>query len=98
MLRIVLLGALALVGCKRTSNADEVLAKLEGCSKAMCDCKDKACVDKVNDELTKWTAEAAKSVSKDDRPHPGDAKKAGEHMAKLVGCQEEIVKPKKAEK
>ena len=47
--------------------------------------KYKACADKVQDEMTKWAADAAK-MAKPDESDPEMAKKSGEVMAKYTEC------------
>jgi hypothetical protein len=64
--------------CKKKSAGGEALGKIEGFSKSMCECKDKACADKVNDEYTKWGTEMAKNAK------PEDAKNADAEMTKKM--------------
>ena len=51
--------------CKKSAG-NEALGKIEGFSKSMCECKDKGCADKVNDEYTKWGTEMAKTAKPED--------------------------------
>ena len=77
--------SLATFGCKKKGGAAaEAVAKMEGFSKSMCDCKDKACADKVNEDMTKWGTEMAKNAgaAKDDKPDPELAKKSSDIMYK----------------
>jgi hypothetical protein len=74
---------LAFAGCKKKGN--DAMAKMESFQKQMCECKDKACADKVQDEMTKWAADAAK-MAKPDESDPEMAKKSGEVMAKYTEC------------
>jgi hypothetical protein len=46
----------------------------------MCVCKDKACADKVVDEMTKWSSEMAKNADRDEsqrRGHEEDVRRDG---------------------
>jgi hypothetical protein len=52
--------------CKKKGGASEAIAKVKEFSGKMCECKDKACADKVNEEYTKWGAEMAKNAKPED--------------------------------
>ena len=71
-------------GCK--SSKGDVVSKLDGFQKAMCECKDKACADKVSADMTSWGTEMAKSAGKDEKPDPALAKKSADLMAKYTEC------------
>lgn len=60
---IAFLAAVALAGsgCHK-DKAGESLAKMTELKDKMCACKDKACSDKVSNELSGWTQEQAKSA------------------------------------
>src|SRR5688572_18597649 len=94
-LMIALLAAMSLLtfGCKKKGGAaGEAVAKMEGFSKDMCACKDKACVDKVNEDMTKWGTEMAKTAGKaDDKPDPDLAKKSADIMTKYTECMTKIM-------
>jgi hypothetical protein len=86
--------SLATFGCKKKGGAAaEAVAKMEGFSKSMCDCKDKACADKVNEDMTKWGTEMAKNAgaAKDDKPDPELAKKSADIMTKYTECMTKIM-------
>jgi len=78
---------LAFAGCKKKGN--DAMAKMESFEKQMCECKDKACADKVQDEMTKWAADASK-MAKSDESDPEMAKKSGEVMAKYTECMTKV--------
>jgi hypothetical protein len=82
-------------GCKKKGGAaGEAVAKMEGFQKAMCDCKDKACADKVNDDMAKWGAEMAKNAGaadKDAKPDPEMAKKSADIMTKYTECMTKLM-------
>ncbi len=88
-LSIAFLGVMALMssGCKKKGGGD-VVAKMEEFQKKMCDCKDKACADKVNEEMTKWGTEMAKNAKPGDtaKPDPDMAKKSADIMTKYTEC------------
>ena len=73
--------------CKKSSG-NEALGKIEGFSKSMCECKDKACADKVNDEYTKWGTEMAKSAKPEDasKVDAETTKKMTEAATKYTEC------------
>lgn len=52
---MVLLGVLV-VACKQHDTTN-MLESLDSFSQAMCACKDKACADKVNADMTRWSQE-----------------------------------------
>ena len=69
----------------------DALAMMEKFSKQMCDCKDKACADKVNEDMTKWGTEMAKTASYDERPDPDMAKRSADIMTKYVDCMTKLM-------
>ena len=87
--------SLASFGCKKKGGgaAAEALAKMEGFSKSMCECKDKACADKVNEEMTKWGTEMAKNAKPGDaeKPDPDLAKKSADVMTKYTECMTKLM-------
>jgi hypothetical protein len=84
--------SLASFGCKKKGGAGEAVAKMEEFQKKMCDCKDKACADKVNEEMTKWGTEMAKSAGKgDEKPDPEIAKKSADIMTKYTECMTKLM-------
>jgi len=87
--------SLATLGCKKTGGgaAAEAVAKMESFQKAMCECKDKACADKVNEDMAKWGAEMAKNTNtaKADKPDPDLAKKSADIMTKYTECMTKLM-------
>jgi hypothetical protein len=85
--------ALTSVGCKKKGGAGEAMAKMSEFKDQMCACKDKACADKVQDSMNKWSAENAKNAGDSkDKPDEKTMKemqdvgtKYGECMAKAMG-------------
>ena len=69
--------------------ASVIVAKLEAVKASMCRCRDQACADKVNAEMTEWaTALAKNSATFTD---PALAKRAGEIMKGYSECMMKIV-------
>jgi hypothetical protein len=87
---ISLVAVLSLAACKKGGGNDSI-AKMEGFQKAMCECKDKACADKVQDDMTKWGTEMAKTAKPDDKPDPEMVKKSGEIMTKYTECMTKLM-------
>jgi len=83
--------SLSSIGCKKKGGASDAMAKMEGFQKSMCDCKDKACADKVQEDMTKWGTEAAKNAKPDDKPDPDMVKKSGEIMTKYTECMTKLM-------
>jgi hypothetical protein len=94
-LMIASLAALSLftvAGCKKKGGASDAIAKMEGFSKSMCECKDKACADKVNADMTTWGTEMAKTAGKgDEKPDPDMAKKSADIMTKYTECMTKLM-------
>ena len=86
--------SLATFGCKKKGGAaGEAVAKMEGFQKQMCECKDKACADKVNEEMTKWGTEMAKNAKpgEAEKPDPDLAKKSADIMTKYTECMTKLM-------
>ena len=90
---LVAVSLFAVTACKKKGGAaGEAMAKMEGFSKDMCECKDKACADKVNENMTKWGTEMAKTAGKaDEKPDPEMVKKSTETMTKYTECMTKIM-------
>jgi hypothetical protein len=75
---------LSLGACKKKGGG--MMGQMKEFKDKMCTCKDKACVDKVNEEMTKWSTENA-SKNKDEKPSEEDMKEGaaiGQEMAKCM--------------
>jgi hypothetical protein len=92
---ICAMALLSFTGCKKKSGAGEAMAKMSEMTDKMCACKDKACSDKVQEDMAKWTAEQAKNatgdkaakVSDDDMKKMAEvSKKYGDCMMKAMGA------------
>jgi hypothetical protein len=77
-----------------SSDARAAVEKMDDFSKKMCSCKDKACADKVNEEMTKWGTEMAKSPRKDEKPSVELAKRAAEIMTRYTECMTKLMMAK----
>jgi hypothetical protein len=68
-------------------DAEQAVATMDMYSKKMCACKDKACADKVNEDLTKWATEMAKNPRvNSSKPSPDLAKRSAEIMTRYTEC------------
>ncbi len=72
--------------------ASSAMAMMGKFSKQMCECKDKACADKVNEDMSKWGMEMAKSAgSYDERPDPDMARRSAEIMTRYTECMTKLM-------
>jgi hypothetical protein len=73
--------------------AGAAVAMMEGFQKQMCDCKDKACADKVNEDMSKWGTEMARNAgaARDERPDPDLARKSTDIMIKYTECMTKLM-------
>src|SRR5438128_1138530 len=91
---VSLMATLSLVtvaGCKKKGGGSDSLAKMESFQKSMCECKDKACADKVNSDMAAWGTEMAKTADKDAKPDPDMAKKSADVMTKYTECMTKLM-------
>lgn len=69
-------------GCKSKPNGGaEYVAAMKGFKDKMCACKDRACAEKVTEEMTRWSADAAKKSNGKAEGKPDD--KVMKEMAAL---------------
>ncbi len=99
-LTIAFLAAASLLtvgACKKKGGggAGEAMAKMEEFSNEMCKCKDKACADKVQEGMTKWSTDmAAKGgEKKDEKPDEAAMKKMTEIGQKYAECMTKAMTP-----
>src|SRR5690349_5839282 len=83
--------ALSAGACGKKKAGGDALAKMEGFQKSMCECKDKACADKVNADMSTWGTEMAKGADKDAKPDPEMAKKSADIMTKYTECMTKLM-------
>jgi hypothetical protein len=97
MRTLVMVVGLLAAGCKRDDGAREQAAAMEKMRTfmdAMCACKDKACADKVQDELNVWSEESARNAGSHIRKPTDDevnrmsevGTRYGECMAHAMGA------------
>jgi hypothetical protein len=84
--------------CKKKSGggAGEAMAKMSEFADEMCKCKDKACADKVQEGMTKWSTDmAAKGGDKkaDEKPDEATMKKMTEVGQKYAECMTKAMTP-----
>ena len=62
-------------GCKKKGGDDvaQAAAKMEQMASAMCECKDKACAEKVQADMVKWAEEMQKKYAGKEQPKPDEA-------------------------
>ena len=68
-----------------------VVEIMEDFTDQMCACKDKACAEQVQDEMTKWGTKMAKSARREDRPDPEVVKRTTEIMGRYVDCMTKLM-------
>ena len=84
--------------CKKKGGggAGEAMAKMGEFADDMCKCKDKACADKVQEGMTKWSTDmAAKGGDKAsaEKPSEADMKKMTEVGQKYAECMTKAMTP-----
>jgi hypothetical protein len=79
---VIAMSMFAFAGCKKKSGADDSMAKMEAFAKQMCECKDKACADQVQADMTKWSTSSMSSA----KPDPEMAKKSQQAMSRYTEC------------
>ena len=78
--------SIASFGCKKKGGGD-ALAKMTEFKDKMCKCADKACTDKVTEEMTKWGQDMAKEAGdKPAAPSEDDAKKLASITEEMTKC------------
>ena len=75
--------SLAAVGCRKDKGG-EAIAKMTELKRKMCACKDKACSEKVSEELAQWDQAQEKAAG--DKP----VSLSGEDAEKMEAVKEEI--------
>jgi hypothetical protein len=73
--------------CSKSSGASAAIAKTNELKDKMCACKDKACVDQVSAELTKWMSE---NKAPTDKLSDDDQKKLTAASDELTRCMSRI--------
>lgn len=96
---IALLACVACVACSEQQqepakgvSPGRILAKLGELTNDMCLCKDPACAEQVQDRLTRWGEETAKTAT-NELSNPELAKKADGLMKRYTECMTKAVMP-----
>ena len=70
------------------TETETAMAKMESFATQMCTCTDKACADRVQEDMTKWAVEMAeKPPARDRKPSEADMKRmtdVGQHYAECM--------------
>jgi hypothetical protein len=80
-------------GAMSDREAAEAVAKMDQFAGKMCACKDKACADKVQDDLTKWASEMAKKGT-GNKPSEDLVKKSSDIMKRYADCMTKLLTKK----
>jgi hypothetical protein len=83
------LGVLA-VRASRPDRASQLVERYESFADEMCACRDRACADKVNAEMTTWAEETAKSDA-DTTPDTATMKHMTDVAEKLSSCMSKLM-------
>jgi hypothetical protein len=71
--------------------AAEAIAKMSAFRDRMCVCRDQACVDRVNADMTAWGTEMARSAGRDDKVSESDTKKMFEISESTTRCMTKVL-------
>jgi hypothetical protein len=97
----VAIAVLTVAGCPKPHRSLLAMEKMREFRDKMCLCKDKACADKVQDEMIRWSSEMAKSAGeRDERLDDQQMKEMtevgtqyGECMVKVMGGETTLPPP-----
>lgn len=96
---VIVLAFLAALGaCKKKigngGKIDEALAKMSEFADLMCQCKDKACADGVQERMNKWATDAAANEDwSKHKPDEASMKKMSEYGEKYATCMTAVMAP-----
>jgi len=82
---------LSLAACGSKGGIDGALDKMESFKNEACKCSDKACTDKVMENMMKYMGEAEKSM-KDAKPSKAQDERADKIMDEMGKCTEKFEK------
>ncbi len=94
-MRILAISLLVLAACPKTSDRAriaEAITKFRGFTDEVCACKDKACADKVSDDMAKWASTMASS-SKEPKPSETEMKDMQELGTRFGECMTKLGSP-----
>lgn len=84
--------SLASFGCSKKSSSGDAIAKQTEFRDKMCACKDRACTEKVTEELTRWGQEQAKaSGDKAIKMSDDDMKKSAAVSGEMSACMTKVL-------
>lgn len=84
--------SLASFGCPKKSSSGDAIVKQTEFRDRMCACKDRACVEKVTEDLTRWGQEQAKaSGDKTIKMSDDDMKKSAAVSGEMSACMTKIL-------
>jgi hypothetical protein len=75
------------LGSDERARAEDVMATMEGFKDQMCACKDAKCAERVSDDMTKWSQQAARDMKDPPRLTDEDTRRAsdiGEAMGRCM--------------
>ena len=76
------------VGCGGNVG-DEAIAKMESAKKQICACKDKACAEKVGEDMRKWMDSKEKD-NKDFKPSKAQMEKIMKVTSEIEACMDKL--------
>lgn len=69
---------------------DSALSEFEGIKNKMCECTDKACTDKVQDDYKAWKTAMKDKVGKDSKPSEAQDKKGRDLKDEMRACRKKF--------
>jgi hypothetical protein len=75
----------------KTARQEASHETVEGFRKAMCECKDAACADKVNAEMARWGSEMARTADKNEKPDSTAMTRMNEVLTKYTECMTKLM-------
>lgn len=75
-----------LAGCSK-DKFDDMLGELEGFKNKMCECKDEACADKVQDDWRAYRKTMKEKIGKDSKPSEAQDKKGRDLTSQMRECR-----------
>lgn len=86
------IAVVAAAGCKkRRADSGEAVSAMTRFADLMCHCGDKLCADKVQDEMSRWSADMAKRASADNKVSEADARLMQEVGTRYGTCMTKVM-------
>jgi hypothetical protein len=70
---------------------NDMVSVVRGFTERMCACRDKACADQVQEDLTKWGTEMAKKADRDERPDDETMKQITDLIQHYTECMTKLM-------